>query len=79
MILVHTLFLVFTSIATILQILNKRKYTLFLENEKEKNVKLLRAVVVELNNTSNNIITLPDGLSESVEETKVTIEYNKII
>ena len=56
MMLYHALFLVLTAGATIMQILNKKKYTFLLEDEKEKEKKneLITNVISELSNTNKD-------------------------
>lgn len=70
MVMYHAIFLILTSGATILQILNKQKYTTILEKEKEKKTELIIDAVTELTNNTKDTNSISQKLLTSTEKTK---------
>ena len=70
MMMYHAFFLLLTAGATIMQILNKKKYTAILENEKEERIKLIKNTVTELTNTTKDTYSISKELLTSTEKTK---------
>lgn len=68
MVAIHALFLVFTSGATILQILNKKKYTNELEAGKKQKEKVIIDILKEVADTSGDVLKASSDLSDSNEE-----------
>lgn len=65
MVALHASFLVFTSGATILQIMSKKKYTLIMENEKKKTDSLIKDLIQQLSENSQLILNSSTTLSNS--------------
>jgi len=70
MMMYHAFFLILTAVATIIQILNKKKYTGNLENEREEKIKLIKNTIMELTNTTKDTYSVSQELLTSTERTK---------
>jgi methyl-accepting chemotaxis protein len=70
MVSLHALFLVLTSTATILQILNKKKYTALLEEDRAKKEHLIKNVINQLADNSEQIVLTADSLIDNTEKDK---------
>lgn len=72
MMIIHAIFLIFTSGATILQIVGKQKYTRLLELDREKQSALLWSTITELTKTSEEVTVFSQDLSAATHEVQLT-------
>lgn len=76
MVVTHALFLVFASAVTILQIIDKKRYTVEVEKDREKKVGLIENIISQLKTTSKHVISTADGI---IENTKANKEASSLI
>jgi methyl-accepting chemotaxis protein len=72
MVVLHAVFLLLTSAATILQIVNKKKHTTILEKDRQDKVDLLRNVISQVADTSAQITSTAEYLIVNSSENKAS-------
>jgi methyl-accepting chemotaxis protein len=70
MVALHAVFLVLTSGATILQIVNKKKYTSVLEKDRENKEEIIKNIIKEVSDTSEQISSNAENLISLTVENK---------
>lgn len=70
MVALHAVFLLLTSGATILQMVNKKKYTSTLEMDRESKIDLIKNVIKQLSHTSGQITSTAEYLISNTSENK---------
>ena len=75
LLMIHAIYLIFTSAATIMQIVAKKQYTTKLLKEKEVQEQELTEILINLKSTSNRVVQTSEDLAASVSHTIMASDH----
>ncbi|WP_239618525.1 methyl-accepting chemotaxis protein [Cohnella mopanensis] len=73
MVLVHALFLVFTSASTIVQVISKKRHTALLEQEKQQKEQVISQTTEQVRDTSHRLVQIVDTLSYNSDKSMTSV------